>query len=33
VPIICELQQQGYSMRGIAAELDKRKVETPRGGA
>jgi hypothetical protein len=23
----------GYSMRGIAVELDKRKVETPRGGA
>jgi Recombinase len=22
----------GYSMRGIATELDKRKVKTPRGG-
>jgi Recombinase len=32
-PIICELQRDGYSMRGIAAELEKRKVETPRGDA
>jgi hypothetical protein len=32
-PIIRELQRNGYSMRGIAVELDKRKVETPRGGA
>jgi DNA invertase Pin-like site-specific DNA recombinase len=32
-PVIRELQRDGYSMRGIAAELDKRKVETPRGGA
>jgi hypothetical protein len=31
-PVIRELQQDGYSMRGIAAELEKRKVETPRGG-
>ena len=31
-PIIRELQQRGLSMRGIAAELRKRKVETPRGG-
>jgi hypothetical protein len=26
-PVIRELQRDGYSMRGIAAELDKRKVE------
>jgi DNA invertase Pin-like site-specific DNA recombinase len=32
-PIIRELQRDGFSMRGIAAELEKRKVETPRGGA
>jgi DNA invertase Pin-like site-specific DNA recombinase len=32
-PVIRELQRDGYSMRGIAAELDKRKVDTPRGGA
>jgi hypothetical protein len=32
-PVIRELQRDGYSMRGIAAELDKRKVATPRGGA
>jgi DNA invertase Pin-like site-specific DNA recombinase len=32
-PVIRELQRDGYSMRGIAVELDKRKVETPRGGA
>jgi DNA invertase Pin-like site-specific DNA recombinase len=32
-PIIRQLQQDGYSMRGIAAELEKRKVATPRGGA
>jgi DNA invertase Pin-like site-specific DNA recombinase len=31
-PIILELQRDGYSMRGIAAELQKRKVPTPRGG-
>jgi DNA invertase Pin-like site-specific DNA recombinase len=31
-PVIRELQQRGLSMRGIAAELRKRKVETPRGG-
>ncbi len=33
LPIIRELQRDGYSMRGIAGELNKRKVETPRGGA
>jgi hypothetical protein len=32
-PIIRQLQRDGYSMRGIAAELEKRKVQTPRGGA
>jgi DNA invertase Pin-like site-specific DNA recombinase len=32
-PIIHELQRDGYSMRGIAGELNKRKVETLRGGA
>jgi DNA invertase Pin-like site-specific DNA recombinase len=31
-PIIRELQQRGFSMRGIAHELAKRKVPTPRGG-
>jgi hypothetical protein len=31
-PIIRELQQRGYTMRGMADELTKRKVETPRGG-
>jgi DNA invertase Pin-like site-specific DNA recombinase len=31
-PIIRELQRDGYSLNGIAAELNKRKVETPRGG-
>jgi DNA invertase Pin-like site-specific DNA recombinase len=31
-PVIRELQQRGLSMRAIAAELRKRKVETPRGG-
>jgi len=32
-PVIRELQQRHYSMRGIVVELDKRKVPTPRGGA
>ena len=32
-PIIRELQRDGYSMRGIAAELEERKVETPHGGS
>ena len=32
-PIIRELQRDGYSMRGIAGELEKRKVQTPRGGS
>jgi hypothetical protein len=30
-PVIREMQQRGYSMRGTA-ELEKRKVQTPRGG-
>ena len=32
-PLIRDFQKRGYSMRGIAAELEKRKIETPRGGA
>jgi hypothetical protein len=28
-PVIRDLQQRGYSMRGIAVELDNCKVETP----
>ena len=32
-PVIRELQRDGYSFNGIAAELDKRKVPTPRGGS
>jgi DNA invertase Pin-like site-specific DNA recombinase len=32
-PVIRDLQQQGLSMRAIAAELAKRKMPTPRGGA
>jgi DNA invertase Pin-like site-specific DNA recombinase len=32
-PVIRQLKQDGFSMRGIAAELDRRKVGTPRGGA
>jgi DNA invertase Pin-like site-specific DNA recombinase len=32
-PLIRELQRDGYSMRGIADQLGKRKVATPRGGA
>jgi hypothetical protein len=31
-PVIRDLQQRGYSMRGIAVELDNCKVETPPGG-
>lgn len=31
-PVIRDLQQRGYSMRGIAVELDNCKVETPHGG-
>jgi DNA invertase Pin-like site-specific DNA recombinase len=32
-PLIRDFQKRGYSMRGIANELEKRKVLTPRGGA
>jgi hypothetical protein len=32
-PIIRGLQRDGYSIRGIATELEKRKMPTPRGGA
>jgi hypothetical protein len=32
-PVLRDLQQQGLSLRGIAAELTKRKVPTLRGGA
>jgi DNA invertase Pin-like site-specific DNA recombinase len=32
-PVLRNLQQQGLSLRGIAAELTKRRVPTPRGGA
>jgi hypothetical protein len=28
-----DFQKRGYSMRGIAAELEKRTVQTPRGGS
>lgn len=31
-PVIAELQGQGLSLAKIAAELNKRKVQTPRGG-
>jgi DNA invertase Pin-like site-specific DNA recombinase len=31
-PLIRQLQRDGYSMRGIAGELSKRKIETPRAG-
>jgi DNA invertase Pin-like site-specific DNA recombinase len=32
-PVLRDLQRQGLSLRGIAAELTKRKVPTLRGGA
>ena len=32
-PIVAELQAAGLSLRGIAAELERRAVRTPRGGA
>jgi hypothetical protein len=31
-PLVRELQGRGLSMRAIAAELEKRKVPTPKGG-
>ena len=32
-PLIRDFQKLGYSMHGIANELKKRKVQTPRGGS
>jgi hypothetical protein len=32
-PIIREIRRRGYSIRGMAVELTKRKVQTPRGGS
>jgi hypothetical protein len=32
-PLVRDFQKRGYSMRGIANELEKRKVQTPRGGS
>ena len=32
-PVLRDLKQQGLSLRGMAAELTKRRVPTPRGGA
>lgn len=32
-PVIRDLQLQGYSMRGIAIELDKRKLPMPCNGS
>jgi DNA invertase Pin-like site-specific DNA recombinase len=32
-PLIRDFQKRGYTMRGIANELKKRKVQTPRGGS
>jgi hypothetical protein len=32
-PILRDLKQEGLSLRGMAAELTKRRVPTPRGGA
>jgi DNA invertase Pin-like site-specific DNA recombinase len=32
-PVIREMQKRRYTMRGMAAELTKRKVPTPRGGS
>jgi DNA invertase Pin-like site-specific DNA recombinase len=31
-PVVRDLEAKGYSLRGMAAELTKRKVPTPRGG-
>jgi DNA invertase Pin-like site-specific DNA recombinase len=31
-PLVRDLQAKGYSLRGMAAELTRRKVGTPRGG-
>jgi hypothetical protein len=32
-PVLRDLQQQGFSLRGMAAELTKRRVPTQKGGA
>jgi DNA invertase Pin-like site-specific DNA recombinase len=32
-PIIRELQRDGYSFNGMAVELEKRNMPTPRGGS
>jgi hypothetical protein len=32
-PLIRDFQKRGYTLRGIANELEKRKVQTPRGGS
>lgn len=32
-PVIREMQQRGYSIRGMAVELDRRKIPTASGGA
>jgi DNA invertase Pin-like site-specific DNA recombinase len=31
-PVVRDLQARGYSLRGMAAELTRRKIATPRGG-
>jgi DNA invertase Pin-like site-specific DNA recombinase len=31
-PVVRDLQAKGYSLRGMATELTRRKVKTPRGG-
>jgi hypothetical protein len=31
-PVLRDLKQHGMSLRGMAAELTKRRVPTPRGG-
>lgn len=31
-PVVSELQAKRYTLRGIAVELTRRKIETPRGG-
>jgi DNA invertase Pin-like site-specific DNA recombinase len=32
-PVLCDLKKNGLSLRAMAAELTKRRVPTPRGGA
>jgi DNA invertase Pin-like site-specific DNA recombinase len=31
-PVVCDLQAKGYSLRGMASELTRRKIATPCGG-